>query len=468
MTIIILQEGSEIADGRYRLQRRLGSGGMATVWLALDTRLARDVAIKLPTDALAADETFSVRFEREAQTAAALSHPHLVSVYDYGTEGERPYLVSEFIDGSNLAELRERKRPPETELLAKTLLEALAHIHAAGIVHRDVKPGNVLVDRAGRILITDFGIAQSTEETSLTQTGHVIGTLSYLAPEVKRGHRAGPESDLYSLGVVLSEQLTHDDPDRVARLVDALTQENPEDRPRSAERALDMLARRSVVVQPTEQIPIAPTAATEPVTRRDRTSPRAFPVPPATSAERRPGFHISPLAAGLTALLVAIVVGVAIAAGGGDDGSKGSDPTKKAQASDTSTQRSTSTTDSTAETTAPATAETTTTPTTDAVPTGGTDSARGIALNNEGFALLQQGDIEGALPKLAESVASFPSDSTEIDYAYALFNYAQALRLSGDPAAAIPLLEKRLSFSDFKVDEVEAELKTAQKAAGVK
>ena len=139
--------GTELAGGRYRLEHKLGSGGMATVWLGEDLRLARRVAIKVPSEAILADQAFSVRFEREARTAAALSHPHLVSVYDYGYEDERPYLVSEYIDGWSLAELRHRGRPPATAELAAALLEALAHIHAAGIVHRDIKPGNVLVDR---------------------------------------------------------------------------------------------------------------------------------------------------------------------------------------------------------------------------------------------------------------------------------------------------------------------------------
>lgn len=463
MNTPILGEGAELAGGRYRLERRLGSGGMATVWLALDTRLARSVAIKLPTEALTADETFIIRFEREAQTAAALSHPHLVSVFDYGTEGDRPYLVSEYIDGLNLAEVRERRRPPETELLAKTLLEALAHIHAAGIVHRDIKPGNVLVDHDGRILLTDFGIAQSTEETSLTAVGHVVGTLSYLAPEVKRGDRAGPEADLYSCGVLLSEQLNHEDPDRVARLVDALKQDDPADRPRSATHALEMLERQSVTVADTAPIErVMP--ATAPTQQRDPTPPRSYPQPPPT-ANRDKDSRTRLAVLGLVGVIVGVIVAVAIASGGGEEDS----PERAASGGGGNGGKAAAEKEAPAEEETPAPAETTAPepgPAVDDVPSGGADPARGIALNNEGFALLQAGDVEGALPLLEEAVASFPSDSTEIDYAYSLFNYARALRLSGDPASAIPLLERRLSFSDFKVDEVEAELALAQEQAG--
>ena len=440
---------------------------MATVWLALDTRLARSVAIKLPSEALASDDTFAIRFEREAQTAAALSHPHLVAVFDYGTEGDRPYLVSEYIDGLNLAQLRDRMRAPETEPLARTLLGALAHIHRAGIVHRDVKPANVLVDREGKVLLTDFGIAQSTEETSLTAAGHVVGTLSYLAPEVKRGGRAGPKSDLYSLGVLLSGQLDEDDPDRVRRLIEALTQEDPANRPADAERALEMLERQSVVVAPTAQIPIERPTAVERV-RRESTQPRPFPAPPAAPA-RSSGSRSRLIAGALAALVLGVGAAVVIASTGGDEGggkgattvAKKEKKAKEKPATETSTTETNAVTESTT-----STAPVEPVPEPKAPKGGATDPVRGAELNNEGFALLQQGDVQGALPKLQEAVSLFPEDSTEIDYAYALFNYAQALRLSGDPADAIPLLEKRLSFSDFRVDDVEAELAAAQKDAG--
>ncbi len=226
---------------------------MATVWLAKDTRLARPVAIKLPSRELSEDSTFGRRFEREAQTAASLSHPNLVPVFDYGSEGDRPYLVSEFIDGATLAELRADGKAPSTEEVARALLEALDGIHAAGIVHRDVKAGNVLVDRGGRIMLTDFGIAQSREATKLTSPGMVIGTVHYTAPEVRKGGRATPASDLYACGVLLADQLRPEDPDRVTRLVEELTREDPEERVASAAAALDLLEHRPVEI-PTDEL----------------------------------------------------------------------------------------------------------------------------------------------------------------------------------------------------------------------
>src|SRR5689334_18542300 len=199
--------GVTLADGRYRLVERLGGGGMATVWMAQDTRLRREVAVKVISDALAAQAPYVERFRREARIAAGLSHPNLVDVYDFGSDGERPFLVMEYIDGGALGSGSAGATSPrvDTDALARELLDALGHIHAAGIVHRDIKPANVLVGPDGRARLTDFGIAQAEDSTALTDTGQVIGTLRYLAPEVARGRPATRRSDLYSLGVLLSE-----------------------------------------------------------------------------------------------------------------------------------------------------------------------------------------------------------------------------------------------------------------------
>jgi len=182
-------DDASLEDGRYRLRDRLGTGGMSSVWLAEDHRLDRLVAVKLMSEVLASDPRCVERFDREARIAAGLSHPHLVKVYDVGSEETRPFLVMEYIAGGTLEDrLRSSKQGSlDVEALARQLLDALAHIHEAGIVHRDVKPANILIGSDGRARLTDFGIAQSAEATRLTQTGEVVGTLKFLAPEVADG-----------------------------------------------------------------------------------------------------------------------------------------------------------------------------------------------------------------------------------------------------------------------------------------
>src|SRR5262245_6942708 len=155
---------------------------MAAVWLATDERLGRQVAVKVLSDVLAGDREYGQRFSREARLAARLQHPNLVQVYDFDAT-ERPYLVMEYIEGGTLAERTAEHTAPEPEQLARELLSALRHIHANGVLHRDVKPHNVLIDANGHARLTDFGIAQPSDATALTETGHVIGTESYMAPE---------------------------------------------------------------------------------------------------------------------------------------------------------------------------------------------------------------------------------------------------------------------------------------------
>ncbi len=231
----MLTRGAEIADGRYVLERHLGSGGMASVWLAGDRRLGRDVAIKLLSDMLAGDERYLARFHREARAAASLSHRNIVTVFDYGVHEERPYLVMAYVPGGSLRDRLQDGDPPDPHRLARELLGALAHVHAAGIVHRDVKPGNILLDDHGEAHLTDFGIARPDGATEMTQTGVVLGTVRYLAPEVSRGEPATEASDLYAAGCVLR------DVGGDADLIAALTADDPAARPASAEAALRML-----------------------------------------------------------------------------------------------------------------------------------------------------------------------------------------------------------------------------------
>ena len=194
---------SSVGRGRYRLERPLGHGGMATVYLAHDVELDRPVAVKLLAESLAGDQAFRRRFLREARLAARLSHPNVVGVYDAGeAEDGRPYIVMEYVDGSTL-EGRGRLPPREAVGLAVQACHGLAHAHAAGLVHRDVKPHNLLLRSDGTLKVADFGIARAAEATALTQVGTVLGTAAYLAPEQATGGEVTPATDVYSLGAVL-------------------------------------------------------------------------------------------------------------------------------------------------------------------------------------------------------------------------------------------------------------------------
>ena len=239
-----LEPGAALAGGRYRLDALRGRGGMAVVWAAHDTQLERPVAIKVIAESLAADPEFQRRFEREARAAAAVSHPHVVKLFDYGVEDERPYLIMEYVDGPNLAELAKEggSESLDPERVAHDLLEALCHIHMAGVLHRDIKPANLLLTPAGELRVTDFGIARLDETTQITRAGMVVGTERYLAPEVAAGRPASPASDLYSCGAVLAELISATGGAPALRaFVDWLREEEPARRPQSAEEALERL-----------------------------------------------------------------------------------------------------------------------------------------------------------------------------------------------------------------------------------
>lgn len=208
---------------RYTVEKTLGKGGMATVELAQDTQLGRRVAVKRLFASLAGDEVFQERFFREARMAAALSHPNLVTVYDVGEEDELPYIVMEYVEGETLAELMGREGPLPPERAVDLLLQACAgleHAHAAGLVHRDIKPQNLLVRTDDVVKIADFGIARTLQATQLTQVGTVLGTAAYLAPEQAAGERVTPAADIYSLGAVAYELLAGRTPYEFDSLVD--------------------------------------------------------------------------------------------------------------------------------------------------------------------------------------------------------------------------------------------------------
>jgi eukaryotic-like serine/threonine-protein kinase len=200
-----------VLGGRYRLVELLGQGGMATIYRARDNQLERDVAVKILRPEYGADPDFIDRFRHEAQSAASLNHPGIVAVYDYGTDPAGPFIVMELVEGEDLATIVRRTGalPPRAaaRLVAQSA-RAIAAAHDRGFVHRDVKPGNILVTREGRVKVTDFGIARALSESALTLPGTTLGSVHYFSPEQARGEMATPASDIYSLGIVLYELLT--------------------------------------------------------------------------------------------------------------------------------------------------------------------------------------------------------------------------------------------------------------------
>jgi hypothetical protein len=424
--------------GRYSLQEPIGTGGMASVWLARDTRLDRDVAVKLLSEGLAADPAFAARFRREARIAASLRHPNLVGVYDFDPEGPRPYLVMEFVPGPNLADRLARGDQVPVERLAGDLLSALEAIHRVGVVHRDVKPQNVLLAPGGRAMLTDFGIARPQDATSITQTGQMPGTARYMAPELLEGEQATPASDLYSCGVVLRDCLGDEAGHGTVReLAEALSQPDPLERPPSASAALAGLLRPRAPLE----LPDAPAA---PPPRR-----------PEARTIRIERSRLIAAALGAAGALIALVI--ALSGGGGDEAPGGRDalagaagersgggggpgPSESSGTGDAAEEEG-------GETAIPA-------------PSPTPDPGRGAALDQEGRSLIDAGRPEQAVGVLRRAVASFPAGTGDLNYAYALFNLGQALRLAGRPEDAIPVLRRRLEIPN-QTETVQAELDAA-------
>jgi serine/threonine protein kinase len=224
-----------IAD-RYELDERLGHGGMATVYLARDEKLDREVAIKLLADNLAHDDEVRKRFSREARLAARLEHPNVVQVFDVGDDDDRPYIVMEYVDGGTVADRLERRRRSlatnEAIQLLCQLCDGLGHAHSKKLVHRDIKPQNLLLrDSDGCLKITDFGIARAAEETTrLTRPGKVIGTDRYMAPEQLADGEITPAVDVYACGVVADEMLPEGRSPELREIVDRCLRPEPGDR----------------------------------------------------------------------------------------------------------------------------------------------------------------------------------------------------------------------------------------------
>jgi eukaryotic-like serine/threonine-protein kinase len=489
-----------LLGGRYRVLRHLGSGGMASVLLCRDERLDREVAVKR----LHADSPQDVeqRFVREAKLGASLNHPNLVSVFDTATDEEGVLIVMEYVEGEALARtLKRGPLPPErVAAMVRDVGAALDHAHAQGVVHRDVKPGNVLMRRDGVAKLVDLGIATAQDHTRLTHSGMVLGTAAYMAPEQLEGGETTPATDVYALAVVAYEALTGEraregrtpieiahriatgpPPDlrdampsaspQAAEILKRAMARDPHDRPVSAGELASGLARAL------EEPPTAPTRAAPPTRTRPRPAPVPAPAPaaakppPPTGPARRAGGPAGKRPVGAIALALvflvlaaAVVVAAVLSSGDGGGESQQADGGRQQQADGgggqgdgQAQQQPAEEQQQPAEEQAPA----------EPAPeqeSGSNEPATGAQLNEQGFALMQQGDYAGAVPILQRAVASWPEDSQDINYAYALFNLGKSLNRSGNPDEAIPYLEKRLNWNDQR-ETVQAELDLARRNA---
>jgi tetratricopeptide (TPR) repeat protein len=508
-----LSAQATLLDDRYRVLRRLGSGGMASVLLCRDERLGRLVAVKRLHSHQ--PENVGRRFVREAKLGASLNHPNLVSVYDTATDEEGVLIVMEYVEGEALSQALRRGPldPTRVGRMAAEVGDALDHAHAHGVVHRDVKPGNVLLRSDGVTKLADLGIASAADQTRITGSGTVLGSASYMAPEQLEGNRAEPPADIYALACVCFEALTgrrarrgrsamevahriatEPPPDLRAELPAAPAAagellrrgmaREPERRPASAGE-LGRALRRAL-----ERTPQA-TASTRPLeSAAGAGGPAGLPLPPRTPAttggkaptaaptrrRRRPGLAALLLAAATLALGAAVIGGV-LAAGGDDEsparteGQRAERPADKAKKQKQKQEKQVETPQAAPapaepEPAAPAEEPAEEAPAEEPSATEEPSSAPtdGGALNDQGFALMQQGRYDEAIPILQRAVDSYPAGTTDLTYAYALFNLGRSLRLAGRAAEAVPVLEQRLQIPNQR-GVVKRELELARRAA---
>jgi serine/threonine-protein kinase len=486
---------------RYRLLGHIASGGMAAVYSAEDRLLERRVAVKVLAAHLAAEPGAQQRFAREARAAARVSdHPHVVTIYDVGEHDGRAFMVMELMAGGTLAD-RLRDGRPAREDAVRWLGEAAAALdtaHREEIVHRDVKPANLLLDGRDRLAVGDFGIARLAADTAMTQTGMVLGTAAYIAPEQAMGHEATRASDRYALAVVAYELLTGERPFRSGTAASQARQHVDEEPPRASQEApdlpsaLDGVLARGMAKAPEERPASAqeladeirdalasapdPTATTrrgmgaaagagaaaagaaagagtrrrEPIAARRPTAARA-PGGQVAAPDRRASRRFPLLIAAL--LAVGLLSALAVAALGGSDeqATQAEPPARPEPAEEPQAQEP-------EPDPAPAEPE----PGPQEPDLSGADP---VALNDEGYALYQAGSYAEAVPLLRRSIAAFEAQGRtgEKAFAYALYNLGSSLNRSGRPQEAIPLLERRLEVDpDEQPDTVEAELADAR------
>jgi serine/threonine-protein kinase len=476
---------------------------MASVLLCEDERLGRQVAVKR----LHADGPVDVerRFKREAKLGASLNHPNVVSVFDTATDDEGVLIVMEYVDGHPLSQLVRHGplRPEEVCRIVSDIGDALDHAHAQGVVHRDVKPGNVLIRDDGVTKLADLGIATAADDTRITRSGIVLGTAAYMAPEQLDGRGATAASDIYALAAVAFEALGGRKPREgktPMQIAHSLATQGPPDLREAwarAPAAAAQVLKRGMALEPDDRQASAGELARE-LTEALRDEPRTAPTrrftprspvippppppptrgdstagakPPSTAAPvrsrqrgRRPGGLIA-LALVFIALAIAAAAG-AVLSGGNDKGSSPAadstprTPAKKGNAKKKQEPKKEPKAEQPAApspTPAPAPAQ-------EEQQQPAADGTSGADLNAQGFDLMNQGRYDEAIPILQRAVDSFPSGTTDLNYAYALFNLGKSLRLAGRPDDAIPILEQRLKIPN-QTETVRQELELAKQQA---
>src|SRR5215207_2027979 len=485
-----IHAGVVLAD-RFRVHRRLGAGGTATVFLAEDCVLCREVAIKrLHTEGSEADVR---RFRREARLGASLTHPNLVTIFDTLSGSDGVLIVMEYVRGRPLSDLIAPKGMDARRLLQvlRPVASALDYAHEHGVVHRDVKPANILIAEDGRVKLVDLGTATAGQLTQITAENQVAGTLTYIAPERLIGESAGePAADVYSLAVLAFEALTGRPPHRAEsprELLDQVLHEPPPDLIEERQEAPVKLGRvlqegmdpdpkrrqasagdlvrglEAALPDASRSFAVTPTESMTMPTARERRAPLP---PPSRGGKAKPTRRGGWLLPALACIGVLLAGGVWLASsgGGGESGKSAKRTTGARQAADDQRAGRPSTTSPAAAQTIP----TTPAAAPAAAPPSASPSnpdATGAELNAEGYSLIQQGRYAEAIPVLRSAVASFPQETTDLNFAYALFNLGHALRMAGQPEAAIPILEQRLQIPD-QTETVQAELDAARAAAG--
>ena len=499
---------------------------MASVLLCEDERLGRQVAVKR----LHADSPVDVeqRFAREAKLGASLNHPNLVSVFDTATDDEGVLIVMEYVDGEPLSRVLRRGplRPEEVRRMVLDLGDALDHAHAQGVVHRDVKPGNVLIREDGMTKLADLGIATASDGTRITRSGTVLGTAAYMAPEQLDGRETGPPADIYALAAIAFEALSGKKP-REGRtpmeIAHKIANEGPPDLrdawPRAPKSAAHVL-QRGMALEPGDRpssagelareladalgeapeetkktrllgrtgkaakaapaagaagaAAAAPVAAAAPAPARDPepTPPHTPastaappPSPPARRSRASGGRRPNVTAVVLALIFIALAAATVVGAvlsGGGDGGGGSSPRADRTPAEPGDTPKKQDKAKEEKEPTSDAPAAAPAQPEEDT--DGSYDPARGAELNDEGFILMNEGRYEEAVPVLQQAVDSFPPGTGDLNYAYALFNLGKSLRLAGRPDEAIPVLEQRLEIPN-QTETVQRELDLAKKEA---